>query len=1178
LSGRHLRRTVVVVVICAAAFFGWAQVARADTTITVNTTADAVPSDTECSGVAGDCSLRQAIDFANRDVDSTDTIDVPAGTYTLTEASSSCDGQFDYCGPLGVGTDVTIIGEGTASVVITADYPAFDSRLMVAQGDATNVDIESVTFAGGYGEDQSGGALMVESAAEASLEDVAFSDNTAAGGGALAVESYGSLTATDVTFDGNQSTNGDGGAILVNNSASVELDQATVVNNGGGTDVGAIENDGGTVTLYSVTMNGNAGSDLDTLGSTNIQNSIIADGCSGDDDPNSQGNNIFPSDTCPLETADGDIPDGVPGLSALADNGGPTETEALLSTSDAIGNGSDCDDEDQRHIDRDGTCDIGAYAAGVQFSGTSGTALTASFSDTEETCPPSATIDWGDGSAVDDATVSCGPSSDDIVPVTITGTHTYAAAGYYHLVAAEPSFGVSIAGSATIGQGSTIVVNTTADTAPFERECSGQDGDCSLREAIDYASNGDTIELPAGTYTLTLPSDDCNFNYCGALGIDENVTIVGEGATSADVVVTADYPTFDDRLMDVEGDATSADLQNLTLAGGNAGEESGGALLAEYDAEVSLEDVTFSGNTAYGGGALAATSESSVSGDGVTFDGNMTTSGDGAAIVLQGGDVSLENATIVNNGSDDDVGAVEDDDGSLTLTSVTMNGNAGSDLDIGDAYASIENSIIADGCSGDNANSSGANIFPTDTCHIEATDGDIPDGVPGLAALADNGGPTETEALLSTSDAIGNGSDCENGDQRHALRGNTCDIGAYASGIQFSGTAATTFTANFTDSTSVSCPSSATIDWGDGAPSTAATVSCAPRSGDFIPVTITGTHTYSAAGYYNLLATLDSGDSIAGAATIAPASSSSPPPPPPAKQSAPTVGGIAFTGIGATAVIVNGSANPNGSPTSYVVNYGTTTSYGQQAGAVSIGSGTGTVALSRQLSGLLPGTTYHVEIVATNSGGSTASADATFTTAAATATLPPPVPGQTFDVLPFSGTVLINGQPLVAGEQIPFGSIIDATKGTVTLQVVGPNGDIQTASFFGAVFQVTQTATGGIQLALTGGDFSVCKVKKTRKTAAVDAKPKPGPKGKSKPSLSTLPNTKVVRSLWGNGHGSFTTKGRYAAATVRGTVWRTSDRCDGTNITVAEGIISVLDLVTNKTVIVHAPHQFLATP
>jgi len=709
----------------------------------------------------------------------------------------------------------------------------------------------------------------------------------------------------------------------------------------------------------------------------------------------------------------------------------------------------------------------------------------------------------------------------------------------------------------------TYVVNTTADALPAEGECLA-DNLCSLRQAIDATNSdgGDTVEIPASAtpYTLTIPSSQ---DGGGALTINNSLTIVGDGATSAGVVITADYSTFDDRLMNLS--SSYIELDNLSLAGGSVTDGDGGAIESSAPT-LTLNDITFDSNSAFSGGALFVSS-GTVTGTGVTFSNNSATDGSGGAAMIGEGTLNLTNSTVVGNSGG---GGIFNQAGTLDLTNVTLDGNDSTDIESnGYTETTISNTIIGSGgCGGDGSiTSDGNNIYPSG-CDVVPAGSDIPDGVAGLESLADNGGPTETEALLSTSDAIGNGSGCANEDQRHALRGGTCDIGAYAAGIQLSGTAATTFTANLTYSAD-SCPSSATIDWGDGIVSTDATVSCDPRSGDFIPVTITGTHTYTDAGYYNLLATLDSGESIAGAATIAPA-----------ELSAPAVGGIAFTGITAATVIVNGSANPNGSSASYVVNYGTTTAYGQQAGAVSIGSGTEAVALSRPLSGLLPGTAYHVQIVATNSGGSTASADATFTTAAAT--VPPPVPGQTFNVLPFSGTVLINGQPLVVGEQIPFGSIIDATKGTVTLEVIGPNGDVQTAAFFGAVFQVTQTAAGGIQLALTGGDFSVCKVTKPRKTAAADvgSKPKPKPKAKGKPTsnLSTLPNTKVVRSLWGNGHGSFTTKGRYAAATVRGTVWHTSDRCDGTNITVAEGSISVLDLVLNKTIIVNAPNQYLAKP
>ncbi len=176
---------------------------------------------------------------------------------------------------------------------------------------------------------------------------------------------------------------------------------------------------------------------------------------------------------------------------------------------------------------------------------------------------------------------------------------------------------------------------------------------------------------------------------------------------------------------------------------------------------------------------------------------------------------------------------------------------------------------------------------------------------------------------------------------------------------------------------------------------------------------------------------------------------------------------------------------------------------------------------------------------------------------------PPPVSGQNIDVLPFSGTVLVNGQPLLAGEQIPVGSTIDATQGTITLETRAPDGSVQSASFTGGVFKITQAPGGTPVLTLVGGDFSVCNNAKAKRHIA------------AKPSAAKTNHT-VVRSLWGSGHGNFQTKGRYAAATVRGTVWHTSDRCDGTNVTVARGTVTVQDLVKHITVTVTAPHSYLA--
>ena len=169
--------------------------------------------------------------------------------------------------------------------------------------------------------------------------------------------------------------------------------------------------------------------------------------------------------------------------------------------------------------------------------------------------------------------------------------------------------------------------------------------------------------------------------------------------------------------------------------------------------------------------------------------------------------------------------------------------------------------------------------------------------------------------------------------------------------------------------------------------------------------------------------------------------------------------------------------------------------------------------------------------------------------------LQPPVGGQTVDVQTVSGTVLVNGQPLTGGQQIPVNAIVDATRGVVTMTSASPTGALQTANFSSGIFKVIQNGTkGSTQLTLSGGSFDVCKTK-AKRTAA--AKPKP-------------PKKTTVRSLWGNGTGIFVTNGRYASATVRGTVWLTQDRCDGTRIVVQRGIVAVFDRRLHKTILVKA--------
>ena len=123
----------------------------------------------------------------------------------------------------------------------------------------------------------------------------------------------------------------------------------------------------------------------------------------------------------------------------------------------------------------------------------------------------------------------------------------------------------------------------------------------------------------------------------------------------------------------------------------------------------------------------------------------------------------------------------------------------------------------------------------------------------------------------------------------------------------------------------------------------------------------------------------------------------------------------------------------------------------------------------------------------------------------------------------------------------------------------------QKGTFGGAVFKVTQVHSGLVTLSLVEGasfpgapTFASCPTHGGKATVAALSK-------------------KTLQLLNGSdNHGKFRTKGRYAAATVRGTVWSIADRCDGTLTHVARGTVVVSDLVRRKTITLRAGHSYLA--
>ena len=189
--------------------------------------------------------------------------------------------------------------------------------------------------------------------------------------------------------------------------------------------------------------------------------------------------------------------------------------------------------------------------------------------------------------------------------------------------------------------------------------------------------------------------------------------------------------------------------------------------------------------------------------------------------------------------------------------------------------------------------------------------------------------------------------------------------------------------------------------------------------------------------------------------------------------------------------------------------------------------------------------------------------------ASQTIALPPPQLAVTGNLTPISGEVLVKlpGSPifiaLTAARQVPFGTIVNAINGRVSVTTIGPHGGLQTMTFFGGEFKLTQGRNGLVVATLTGGDFSVCPTARERSHLA-------------RTSSKHASRKHVVRKLWAEGHGSYSTKGSYAAGAVLGTRWLTEDRCDGTVIHVATDRVAVTNLVKHRHLTVKAGHTYLA--
>ena len=356
-------------------------------------------------------------------------------------------------------------------------------------------------------------------------------------------------------------------------------------------------------------------------------------------------------------------------------------------------------------------------------------------------------------------------------------------------------------GTPSFPQSSPFTMTKTGDTN--DGFCGALD--CSLREAIASGDSGDSITVPAGTYTLTLGTE---------LVINKNLTLTGAGSGDTIIQAAATPGTATSRVFNITAGSVAisgvtirhgklngngAGINNsgtLTVTsstvGNNVGTEGGG--IFNDGGTLTITDSTVTDNSAgtegggifNDGGTLTAT-------DSAVSDNNAGTDGGG---IFNEGTLRLTNSTISGNATTGDGGGIFNRN-TLTLTNSTVSNNSaatggGIRNNFGGA-ADLVNTITANNtlggdCAGTGFTSLGHNLDGDGTCGLAAT-GDLSSDDPRLGLLQDNGGPTFTHALLTGSPAIDAGDDsaAPATDQRGVARpldGDadgtaTSDIGAY---------------------------------------------------------------------------------------------------------------------------------------------------------------------------------------------------------------------------------------------------------------------------------------------------------------------------------------------------------------------------------------------------------------
>jgi len=288
------------------------------------------------NGTGPACSLREAILAANTD-----------------SAVGGCSA--------GAGADTITFASGvTGTITLMGTLPATGGALAI-QGPGAG----SLTISGGGAV----GLFQVNPIAQLWLTGLTLANGQSLIGGAIE-NNNGALTITNSTLSGNRAA--DRGGAIDSRAGTVTITNSTLSGNQASVG-GAIDSYfDSLVTITNSTIAANqSGSSpvlaVDSGTATSLHNVVLANpspSCGGGGAITDQGGNIASDATCPVTTMSSRN-NTDPLLGPLQNNGGPTQTMALLTGSPAIDAGVDCPppDTDQRGVTRPqgAACDSGAY-------------------------------------------------------------------------------------------------------------------------------------------------------------------------------------------------------------------------------------------------------------------------------------------------------------------------------------------------------------------------------------------------------------------------------------------------------------------------------------------------------------------------------------------------------------------------------------------------------------------------------------------------------------------------------------------------------------------------------------------------------------------------------------------------------------------------------------------------